>query len=347
MSEKTEQPSAKKLRDARKQGQFARSRLLTSSAATGGGLLAFLAFREASATRLQAWTQHRFLDLSRTPAKALSEALTVFGLAAGPALAGAFVGAALASVAVAGFHFHPDQVVPKLERVDPFAGFKRLFSLKQAAEVLKGLAVAAILGTLLWNAVEDGVGIALVAVTIDGVGAMTALVAVLVPTLVRGLGVLAVLGAADYALSRRKHVRELMMTKEDVKQEHKQSEGDPHAKAKRKAIGRQLAMGGAARGVQKATAVVVNPTHLAVALRYDEAECDAPYIVAKGQETDALNLKREAKDLGIPVIKDIPLARSLIHYDVGEEVPEELYQAAAAVLKVALEKADHPGKETP
>ncbi|MBS1150521.1 MAG: flagellar biosynthesis protein FlhB, partial [Myxococcaceae bacterium] len=105
--------------------------------------------------------------------------------------------------------------------------------------------------------------------------------------------------------------------------------------------------GGAARGVHKATAVVVNPTHIAVALRYDEAECDAPYIVAKGQEADALNLKRAAKDLGIPVVRNIPLARSLVQFDVGEEVPEELYQAAAALLKVALEKKDRPEEETP
>jgi type III secretion protein U len=89
--------------------------------------------------------------------------------------------------------------------------------------------------------------------------------------------------------------------------------------------------------VQKATAVVVNPTHIAVALRYAEGESDAPYIVAKGREEDALKIRKEAESLEIPVVRDTPLARALVHYDVGEEVPEELYQAAAAVLKVALE----------
>lgn len=347
MSEKTEQPTPKKLREARKQGQFARSRLLSSAAATAGGLLGFLAFADGNAARLKTWTEQLFADPTRAPAKALTEALVLFVLTVAPALIGAFIGSALVSVATAGLHFHPDQVKPKLERVDPFAGFRRIFSLKQAAEVGKGLLVAAVLGLLVWCAAEDGAGVALRAVTVDGVTAMTALLAVLVPTLKRGLALIAVLGLADYALARIRQKRALMMSKEDVKQEHKQSEGDPHQKAKRKALGRQLAMGGQARGLHKATAVVVNPTHIAVALRYDEAECDAPYIVAKGQETDALNLKREAKELGIPVVRDIPLARSLIHYDVGEEVPEELYQAAAAVLKVALEKADHPGKETP
>jgi type III secretion protein U len=92
---------------------------------------------------------------------------------------------------------------------------------------------------------------------------------------------------------------------------------------------------------------VVNPTHIAVALRYEESECEAPYIVAKGREEDALKLRKQAEELKIPIVRDIPLARSLVHYDVGEEVPEELYKAAAAVLKVALESKDRPAGETP
>ncbi len=91
--------------------------------------------------------------------------------------------------------------------------------------------------------------------------------------------------------------------------------------------------------MQRATVVVVNPTHVAVALRYDQTECDAPYIVARGHGEDALKLKQDAAALKIPVVKDIPLARSLLQYEPGEEVPQELYQAAAAVLTVALERA--------
>ena len=347
MSEKTEQPTAKKLRDARRQGQFARSRLLSSAAATAGGLFCFLAFADGTVARLTTWTTQLLSEPSHSLAPAIYEGLTVLALAAAPALSGAFLCSLLVSVGVAGLQFNPAPLAPKLERIDPVAGFKRLFSLKQAAEVAKGLVVAGIMTCLMWKAVEEGAGTALRAVGVDGVSAFSALLAVLVPPLKRGLVLLLILGIVDYALARRRHIRELMMTKQDLKQEHKQSEGDPHQKAKRKAIGRQLAAGGAARGVHKATAVVVNPTHIAVALRYDETECDAPYIVAKGREADALKLKAEAKDLGIPIVKDIPLARSLVHFDVGEEVPEELYQAAAALLKVALEKKDRLDQETP
>jgi type III secretion protein U len=346
MSEKTEQPSPKKLRDARKQGQFARSRLLSSAAATAGGLLGFVAFADTTTARLKAWTTQLLSDPTRSPKAALYEGLVLLALGVGPALVGAFLGALGVSVATAGLQLNVDQVAPKLERVDPMAGLKRIFSLKQAAEVGKGLLVAGVMAWLVWMAVEDGAVTALRTATVDGSAAFSVLFSLLLPTLKRSLGVLLVLGLADYALARRRHVRDLMMSKQELKTEHKQSEGDPHQKSKRKAIHRQLAAGGAARGVQKATAVVVNPTHIAVALRYDEAECDAPYIVAKGREEDALNLKREAKELGIPVVRDIPLARSLVQFDVGDEVPEELYQAAAALLKVALEKKDRPEEET-
>ncbi|MET0402154.1 MAG: EscU/YscU/HrcU family type III secretion system export apparatus switch protein, partial [Cystobacter sp.] len=150
--------------------------------------------------------------------------------------------------------------------------------------------------------------------------------------------VLVALGVGDYALARRRHVRELMMTREEVKREHKESEGDPRHKSHRRALQRQVAAGGPARGVGKASVVVVNPTHIAVALRYAPEECEAPYLVGKGREADALALRREAERLGVPVIRDVPLARGLVHYDVGEEIPEELYQAAAAVLRVSAER---------
>jgi type III secretion protein U len=169
-------------------------------------------------------------------------------------------------------------------------------------------------------------------------------VARLVPLAIRLAWVLLALGVADYALARRRHLKDLMMTREEVKREYKESEGDPHHKAQRKALHRQFAQGGAARGVQKATAVIVNPTHIAVALRYDNKECEAPYLVAKGCEADALALRREAQRRGIPVVRDVPLARSLIHYDIGEQIPEELYQAAAVVLRVAMESRDSDGR---
>lgn len=340
MSEKTHQPTAQKLREARKKGQIPRSRLFTSASVTLAGLTATLVFAPETAVRLRGWTVS-LLGLSVTsPVDALWESVRVLALCVTPTLVGALLGAIASAVATSGLQVNADAVTPKLERLNPAEGFKKLFSLRQLVDVLKGLLVAAVIGWLMWSTVRDAAPWALRGVSHDGAASLLALLALLRPAVLKAAAVLLVLGVADWALARRRHIKDLMMSHEDVKQEHKSSEGDPHHKAKRKAEHKKLASGGPARGVHKATAVVVNPTHIAVALRYDEAECDAPYIVAKAREEDALKLRKQAASQGIPVIKDVPLARSLIHYDVGEEVPEELYQAAAAVLKVALEQSE-------
>lgn len=344
MSEKTEQPTAKKLRNARRQGQFPRSRLLASAAATLGGLAGLSVAAPAAAARLQLWTTTLLSSADgRFGLDVAVEGLWVMALLCGPPLAGAFLGAAAVAVAFAGFQLQPDQVAPKLQRVDPFSGLKKVFSLRQVGEVARALLVCAVIAWIVWGAVVDAAPQVFRASLLEGAAAGVTVLAHLEPLALQCAAVLGVLGLGDYLLARRRHVKDLMMSKEEVKREYKESEGDPHHKGQRKALHRALAQGGPARGVQKATAVVVNPTHIAVALRYDEAECDAPYLVAKGREEDALAIRLEAKRHGIPVLRDVPLARSLIHYDVGEEIPEELYRAAAAVLKVALEGQNRDG----
>lgn len=351
MSEKTQQPTAQKLREARKKGQIPRSRLFTSASVTLGGLTATLVFAPETAVRLRGWTVSLVGLSVQNPVDALWESLRVLALSVTPTLVGALLGAVASAVATAGLQVNADAVSPKFDRLNPVEGFKKLFSVRQLVDVLKGLLVAAIIGWLMWSTVRDAAPWALRGISHDGAASLLALLTLLRPAVLKAAAVLLVLGVADWALARRRHIKDLMMSHEDVKQEHKNSEGDPHHKAKRKAEHKKLASGGPARGVHKATAVVVNPTHIAVALRYDEAECDAPYIVAKAREEDALKLRKQSASQGIPVIKDVPLARSLIHYDVGEEVPEELYQAAAAVLKVALEQSEsgdsQPEGETP
>ncbi len=337
MSEKTHQPTAKKLEDARKKGQIPRSKLFTSAAVTLGGLGATLVFADDTTRRFVGWTRSLLGSLDTNPTDAITQGVRVLALCAAPSLAGAVVAAGVSSLAMSGFQFNADLVSPKLERLDFTEGVKKLFSARQLVDVLKGLAVAAIIGWLFWSAIESNASFALSSVHYDGGKAFAALVSLLLPVALKAAIVLLGLGAADWALARHRHSKDLMMSHQEVKQEHKNSDGDPHQKAKRKSLHKQLAAGGAARGVAKATAIVVNPTHIAVALRYAEEECEAPYIVARGREEDALKIRKEAEALGIPIVRDIPLARSLVHYDVGEEVPEELYQAAAALLKVALE----------
>ncbi|MGZ3459403.1 MAG: EscU/YscU/HrcU family type III secretion system export apparatus switch protein, partial [Archangium sp.] len=284
------------------------------------------------------WTAR--LMLHPEPTGALQEAVGLMARLVGPVLGGALLASFSVSVATVGFELNADPVTPKLERINPAAGLKKLFSVRPLIDVGKALLVAALVAWLVWSAAVEAGPDVLRTAWLQGTLGLEHIVGRLGPLAVRLACILVVLGVGDYALARRRHVKDLMMTREDVKREHKESEGDPHHKSQRKALRRQLAAGGAARGVQKASVVVVNPTHIAVALRYATQECEAPYLVAKGREADALVLRREAERLGVPVVRDVPLARSLIHYDVGEEIPEELYQAAAAVLRVAQESQD-------
>ncbi len=337
MSEKTEQPTPKRAKEARKKGQFAKSRLLSGALVSLAVLLALGASLPMGASRLRAFAESIFSGQLTRPADALWQGLLAVAALTLPAFAAAFATSATISTAFAGLHLELSHVAPQLERVSPASGFQRLFSLRQVVEVLKALVAALVVGAVIWSGVRDAGPSVFRLPADDGLAAFTGLTRLLWPVLVKAAFVLVLLGGADFLLARKRHRDEVMMTREEVKREHKESEGDPHHKGKRKALHRALAQGGPARGVQKATAVVVNPTHIAVALRYAEDECEAPYLVAKGQEDDALAIRKEAKRLGIPIVKDIPLARSLIHYDVGEEIPEELYRAAAAVLTVALE----------
>lgn len=340
MSEKTHQPTDQKRRKARESGNLARSKLLTSAAVTLGGLIATVVCADATTARLLGWAT-RLLSLDAAmPHLELLEAVQVLALSVAPTLVGALVGALAAGVPMVGLQLNLSLVEPKPEKLNPAEGLKKLFSTRQLSDLAKSLAVAALMALLLWNSATDAAPLVLKGLCHEPVTAFRVLFATTVPALLKASAVLLVLGLADYALARHRLTQDLMMSHDEVKQEHKNSDGDPHTKGQRKQLMKKLASGGPARGVHKATAVVVNPTHIAVAIRYDETECDAPYIVACGREEDALTLRSTAQALGIPVVRDVPLARTLIHAEVGEEIPEELYQAAAAVLRVALETAE-------
>ncbi|MCP3103316.1 EscU/YscU/HrcU family type III secretion system export apparatus switch protein [Myxococcus sp. K15C18031901] len=345
--EKTEQPSPKRLREARRKGQIPRSRLLSSSAVTLGGVLGLLAGASSGLAHLREWAARLFS--SQRMEGAWEEATWLWVRLCGPACGGALAASLLVSLATVGFESNPLHVLPKLERISPAAGFKRLFSLRPLREAGVALGMVVVVAVLVWNDVEALGGEVLQASWLEGAEGLSRLLAPWEALVVRVAWVLFVLGVGDYALARRRHLRDLMMSREELKREFRESEGDPRHKGQRRALHRQLAQGGPARGVQKASAVVINPTHIAVALRYDARECEAPYLVAKAREEEALSLREEALRLGVPIVRDIPLARSLIHYDVGEPIPEELYQAAAVVLRTAMETRDadvHPRRQT-
>jgi flagellar biosynthetic protein FlhB len=252
----------------------------------------------------------------------------------GPVVLGLMILGTLANAAQVGFHFYWEILTPKFHKFNPISGIQRLlFSKHSAVEVAKNVFKIAIIGMVAYIAVkamiEDAVGL------MDGdaatvVGFMTKSAASAATKM--GLAFLVVAGL-DYAFQRYEHEETLKMTKPEVKEEGKMAEGDPLIKGRIRSIQRQIAYKRMMTEVPKADVVVTNPTHVAVALKYDAAKMNAPKVIAKGAELIAKRIKDIALQHNIPIVEDRMLARTLYRtVDAGHEVPEKLFQAVAQVL---------------
>jgi type III secretion protein U len=329
---RTEKPTPRRLREARRRGDVARSAELSAAGALAAGLLA-LAVTGPSATGALVRTIRAAL-LSATsaeldPAAALLGATLVFGRLAAPILLAAAAGGALAAALATGFAVTPGALRPRLERVDPFRGLRRLCSLGQVATALLGLAKTGVLIAVLLSWLRGAAG-ALAQLPRGESAALLRAAAPLGGLAARLAFVFAVFGLLDLALSRRRHELQLRMTRDEVRREHKEDEGDPQHRAERRRIHRALAE---AAPVSRATCVVVNPTHIAVALHHERDGADAPRVLAKGLGESAARIRSAARRAGVPIVRDVALARALYRLaEVGDEIPEELYEAAAAVL---------------
>jgi type III secretion protein U len=290
---------------------------------------------------LERWTALLLSRAGLSAGASLREALWLGARLVGPACLGAVAGGLTAALASAGWNPRPAALVPRLERLDPWAGLRRIASLRTLMELGRSLLAAGlVVGAFIFGFrafLPEVLHIPRLQALSDGWRVLRQGTARL---WMQGLIVLAVVGALDLWGARRRYRRELRMSREEVRREHREQEGDPRHRAHRRAAHRQLLLAGRARGVETASVVVVNPTHIAVGLRWAPEESDAPFLVAKGREADAGELRRRALGLGIPVVRDVALARSLVLHDVGEEVPEELYRAAAVVLQIALEQSE-------
>ena len=338
----TEEPSPRRLDEARKQGDVARSADLTSGTAlvtavgvvvaTGGGAVARLAgmmrgvtIGAVSATPPQAGAALR--DAAETFAALV---LPVVGAAAGAALA---VGMLQTRGMVA-----MRLVAPDLTRVNPLAGLARMASMDALVALARAAVKALIVAAIAWWTVRPLVGDTLRLGTVGASRALAVTAGVAGTLLLRVAVATFVVGVLDLLWQRRQFRARHRMTKDEVKREHRESEGDPRHKAERRRAHRELSEARAIRAVAEATCVIVNPDHLAVALRWDEATMTAPEIVVKGQELVAEEIKAIARAHGVPIYRDVGLARALTALDEGAAIPEELYEAVAEVLELLAEE---------
>jgi flagellar biosynthesis protein FlhB len=334
--EPTEEPTPKRLEEARRKGEVAWSRDLASAAGMTAAVVALVAGGPAIVAELLAAFR---AGLAAAPG----------GGAPGPALASGVavlarvllvpLGAAFATALAVGFLqtrglLALEALKPDLGRLSPAKGLKRSFGAGALLQVGKGLLKVTLVAAIAWVTVRP----ALAGVT----GLAGALPARLLATLGTLAGRLAVrlalvavgLGVADYLLARRRHLRGLRMTREEVKREAKESEGDPSHRAERLRLHREILEQRMVAEVRKADFVVVNPDHIAIALRYDRDGEAAPVVVASGERLVAARIKEVARQAGVPIFRDVTLARSLRDVPEGEEIPLALYEAVAEVLRV-------------
>jgi flagellar biosynthetic protein FlhB len=338
--EKTEKATPKKLKESRKEGRVARTQDLGAwaSVLVVGASMNVLArhgldkVRELLAETFQAIATP---DTAHATALLGSGARLAFMMALTMGCLVMVVGVGSA-VAQGGLFFATKAVKPSLKKLDPVQGVKRLFGPHALWEGAKMLLKSSLVAYFVWRAIRNLMPIVGGLVPLDTALQLSAQAATGLMRDVAAAGLVA--AAADYAMQRRKTGKQVRMTKEEVKQEHKQSEGDPHLKGAIRS--RQLA---AARNrmmadIQDADVVLVNPTHIAVALRYDPAQ-GSPRVVAKGAGAIATRIREVAAEHRVAIVSDVPLARAL-HFscEVGQSIPPELYHAVAQVLAYVMSR---------
>ena len=338
--EKTEKATPKKRKENRKEGQVPRTQELGAWSALA---LLSMALPKLLSHELHALQELMATSLSSAPQADVGLAMQLLGDGLWHVLLALVVlGSGVAVVGVAGalaqggFYIASKAVTPKLSKINPLPGFKRLFGVKTLWEGAKMLLRTGIVALLVWGAVKSMMpmlgGLVPVEVVLQAVGGHAL-------GMIRNVAIAGVvLAGADYLVQRHRVGKQTKMSKDDVKQEHKQSEGDPQLKGAIRS--RQLA---ASRNrmmsdILTADVVLVNPTHVAVALRYD-AERGAPRVVARGAGVIAAAIREKATEARVPLVRDVPLARALYSSTtVGQEIPAELFAAVAQVLAFVISR---------
>lgn len=337
-SEKTEDPTQKRIDDALKRGDVAKSQEVSTWFIISGATLVLVAFSAPMASSLQAMFRGLLGNMHRLPADggALQQLAAKIGLEVLAAVAIPFLLLALAALAGNVIQhrlvWSAEGLTPKLERISPLAGLKRLFSKQALVNFLKGLLKLALLGTvmtvLLWpqrdrleSFIRMDISALLPATEILSLKMLGAVVAIL-----------AFIAAADFLFQYRTWFERQKMSLRDLKDEFKQTEGDPAIKARIRSLREQKMKKRMMAAVPTASVVIMNPTHYAVALKYERGD-NAPLCVAKGIDAVALRIKAVAEEHGVPVIQNPPLARALhATVEIDREIPAEHYRAVAEII---------------
>ncbi len=343
---KTEEPTPKKLADARKKGDVAKSMDIPQLASLAGafGVMAIGGgwFLRDMAMQLLPFVAHP--DEIELSGQGAMQVVVQAGLAAAPltvtVLAGAGVAGGIGYLAQTGFMLTGEKLKPEAKKISPLEGFKRIFGVEGLVQFLKSVLKIAVTGWVAWLVLKPRAA-DLSALASMEPAAMLPLSADLIRALFYAvMTFLALTAGLDWFWQRQRFTQRMRMSREELKEEYKQSDGDPHVKAKQKQIRAERSRRRMMQNVPNATVVIMNPTHYAVALRYEAGQTAAPECVAKGVDDLALRIRALAEDSGVAVIEDPPLARALYAaVDVDQQIPEAHFEAVAKIIGFVMSAA--------
>ena len=351
-SQKTEEPTARRLEQAREKGQVAKSQEVTHWFMILAGALMIGVFGKTFAGGI-ADSLYKFIarphsirvDGSGELRELMSETFGQLGLAFLMPVSVVVLAAFISGFIQNGFIFSTETITPKLSKLSLAKGLKRLFSTRSVVEFVKGILkiciVASVIVLLLWPERE----VVFLVASMDAAQFMGTLQTLAIRVLVGVLSIMTVIAAVDYLYQKQQYTKELRMSKQDLKDEYKQSEGDPMIKARLRQIRTERARRRMMSAVPEADVVVTNPTHYAVALKYDHEAMDAPVLVAKGADQVALRIREVAEEHDIPVVENPPIARALYdNVELDQAIPAEHYKAVAEIIGYVMRlKGKLPG----
>ncbi len=343
--EKTEQPTAKKLSDARKEGQVAKSQELGSAVLLLGLfviLKVVLSYVGESFLEIFHVIYNKIPDYANVEASSantieyagiLTQMLIKMMLIMLPFFAVAVVLSIIVDVSQVKWQPTGKPLQPKFNKLDPIKGFKKIFSSRALFELVKSCAKIGIIAYLVYDTLKDKAGLIRLFYEIPLNSALAQIGDIVLDMGIKISIFYLFLGFADYIYQKYKFNKDMKMTKQEVKEEYKQSEGDPQIKSKIRQRMREASQRRMMQALPEADVVITNPTHLAVAIKYDSQAHRAPVVLAKGEDFLAQKIKEIAREEKIEIVENKPLARMLYYnVDIDEEIPPELYQAVAEVL---------------
>ena len=340
VQEKTEKATPRRRRDARKKGQVAQSREISSVLIlmTTMGVFYFAGswiFYNISGLFTETYENIDALTLnSAAEAGLFLRTITHYLVAILiPIFLPIVVAAVIANIAQVGFEMHSQPMQPKLSKLNPISGMKKLVSLKSLVELIKSLVKIVVVGAIAYKIIEKEMRYFPSLMQKSVVDILLFIASVAFKIFFFVCLILIVLAALDYVYQRWQHEKSLKMTKQEVKDERKQTEGDPKIKARIRSIQLEMAQRRMMEAIPEADVVITNPTHLALAVKFDAKEMIAPKLLAKGSGFIAERIKEIAREHNVPIVEDRPLAQTMFKMvEVGDLIPVELYRAVAEVL---------------